>query len=276
MNKFRDRKRRILGQHFLKSSGVLDKIVRVINPLPDDLIIEIGAGRGELTFPLAEKAARVVAFEKDERLVPILQKKAFSNLTVIAKDVLTVNFKDVINKNPGFFGKAKLIGNLPYSISSPLFFKVIEEREALQKCVFLVQKEVAERVCAQPGSKSYAPLSILVHLYFLANLHFTVHPGSFAPPPRVESALLSLEKRPDPLFPVSAEHMFLRFLQDCFKQRRKTLANNLIASGLPAARVEAACQATGLDRKIRPEQVTVAQFVGLFDLFDRRLKETNP
>ena len=267
MNKFRRKKRHVLGQHFLKSPGVLEKIVRVIDPGPDDLIIEIGAGRGALTLPLAEKAGTVVAVEKDRRLIPALEEKAPPNVKIVAGDVLALDFGELVEAYGAGTKNAKLAGNLPYSISSPLLFKVIEEKEAFQKCVFLVQKEVAERISAAPGPKDYAPVSILIQLYFSAHLHFSVHPGSFSPPPKVESALISLDKRPSPLFPVFDEHRFLRFLQDCFRQRRKTLFNNLIASGRPSASVERAWAKFGLDRNTRPEQVTVAKFTGLFDVF---------
>jgi 16S rRNA (adenine1518-N6/adenine1519-N6)-dimethyltransferase len=267
MKKYRPAKRRVLGQHFLKSAGVLEKIIAVIDPLPDDLIIEIGAGRGALTFPLASMAGKVLAIEKDRAFIPFLEEKGPPNLAVVVKDALDVNFKELIGKNGCFFGRAKLVGNLPYSISSPLLFKVIEERAAFRKCVFLVQKEVAERVCAGPGSKIYAPVSILLQLYFRAALVLTVHPGSFSPPPRVQSALITLDRRPSPLHPVSDERKFLRFLRACFKQRRKTLVNNLAASGTPVTRAEEACSVFGLDRSIRPEQVSIAQFVGLFDFF---------
>jgi 16S rRNA (adenine1518-N6/adenine1519-N6)-dimethyltransferase len=270
MKKYRRAKRRILGQHFLKSAGVLEKIIGVIDPLADDLIIEIGAGRGALTFPLAALAGKVLAIEKDRAFVPFLEEKGPPNLAVVAKDALDVNFKELVGENGILFGRAKLVGNLPYSISSPLLFKVIEERAAFRKCVFLVQKEVAERVCAGPGSKSYAPVSILLQLHFQAALVLTVHPGSFSPPPRVQSALITLDRRPSPLHPVSDERKFLRFLRACFKQRRKTLVNNLVASGTPVTRAEEACSVFGLDRSIRPEQVSIAQFVGLFDFFHGR------
>ena len=270
MKKYQRARRRILGQHFLKSAGVLQKIIGVIDPQPDDLIIEIGAGRGALTFPLVEKAGKVVAVEKDGTLVPFLEEKNLPNLSVVAKDVLEVNFRRLVGETGFDSGRAKLVGNLPYSISAPLLFKVNAERDAFRKCVFLVQKEVAERVCARPGSKSFAPISILLQLHFSAAIAFTVHPGSFAPAPRVESALITLDRRPSPLHPVSDERKFPRFLKACFKQRRKTLVNNLIASGTPVVRAEESCSKFGLGRGIRPEQVTIAQFVGLFDFFQSR------
>jgi len=263
------RRRRLLGQHFLKSAGIAEKIVRVIDPLPDDLIVEIGAGRGALTFPLAAKAGKVLAIEKDAAFLPILEEPGLPNLSVVAGDVLDLDFKKLIGEKGGDFGLAKLVGNLPYSISSPLLFKIIEERTAFKKCVFLVQKEVAERICARPESKSYAPLSILLQIHFSAAIEFTVHPGSFSPPPRVESALITLERRSAPLFPVSDERKFLRFLQACFKQRRKTLANNLAASGISGARIQEAGLRLDLGRTIRSEQLPIGQWIALFDFLQK-------
>jgi 16S rRNA (adenine1518-N6/adenine1519-N6)-dimethyltransferase len=258
-------KRHRLGQHFLASPGVLERIVGLIDPLPDDLIIEIGAGKGALTLPLAAKAGKVVAIEKDRAFLPFLEEKAPANLVIVGEDVLKLSFADLASREGAPAGRIKLVGNLPYSISSALLFKIIAERGAFQKCVFLVQKEVAERVCAGPGSKRYAPVSILVQLHFSTTLAFIVRPGSFSPPPRVDSAVIALDRRPAPQFPLSDERKFAGFLQACFRQRRKTLVNNLSAAGVPTARAEELCAKLGLERKIRAEKVTAGQFVKLFD-----------
>ena len=258
---------RRLGQHFLNDPRILNKIVRVINPQPEDRIIEVGAGKGALTFPLAQKAAEVIAIEKDGELVPLLRTKKQDNLTIIEKDVLRVDFQELLTAGAGVSGPVKLVGNLPYSISSPLMFKVLENEELFQRCVFLVQKEVAERICAQPGSKKYAPLSILIHNHFSARVHGLVHPGSFSPPPRVESALISLVRRVSPLFEIPDEPLFLKFLQDAFRHRRKILMNNLRKSGFPPDKVHAAFEELSLPRTARPEELSLEQFVRLFNFF---------
>ena len=263
---FRRRKRRALGQHFLASAGVLEKIVAVIDPGENDLIIEIGAGKGALTFPLAEKAGRVVAVEKDPRLAALLEQKRVPNLVVLAADILDLSFKTLVRSWSDSDRGAKLVGNLPYSISSPLLFKVIGER-VFERCVFLVQKEVAMRVTSAPGPKDFAPLSILLQLEYDAALHFKVAAGSFSPPPRVESALISLTKRASPLYPVRDLGLFLEFLRSAFRQRRKTLANNLAASGRSPGLVGEAFQELALGAKARPEQLTIGQFVRLFEFF---------
>jgi 16S rRNA (adenine1518-N6/adenine1519-N6)-dimethyltransferase len=264
MKEYRDRKRRVLGQHFLASPGVLRRIVEVIDPQADTFLVEIGPGKGVLTIPLAEKAGKLVAVEKDPAMVPFLRQKALPNVTVIEGDILDIDFARLRTDHGAEFVKATLAGNLPYSISTPLLFKVLDERAAFDRCVFLVQREVAERICAGPGPKAYAPLSILLQIHFEAVLRFAVHPGSFAPPPKVESALVSLDRRPVPLFAISDPRRFGEFVRAAFRQRRKTLANNLLASGRPASAVEEACRKVDLDPRARPEQVPIAGFAALF------------
>jgi len=258
-------KRRALGQHFLKSRTVLNRIVRCISPQIQDLIIEIGAGKGALTFPLAEKAGRVIAIEKDPHLIPFLEKRRFPNLTILEEDVLRVNFHELVKKE-SFRGSVKLVGNLPYSLSSPLLQKVLEEKELISECVFLLQKEMAERMCGQPGSKSYAPMSILFQNHFLIALRFTVGPDCFSPPPKVDSALISLQKRSQPLFFIENEDLFRDFLKGSFKHRRKILRKNLEKLSIPLSAIEKAYQKFSIERNIRPEQLPISQFVELFRL----------
>jgi 16S rRNA (adenine1518-N6/adenine1519-N6)-dimethyltransferase len=179
-----------------------------------------------------------------------------------------VDFRELLAAGEGVPGPVKLVGNLPYSISSPLMFKVLEDKRLFPRCVFLLQKEVAERICAQPGSKKYAPLSILVHNHFSARVHGLVHSGSFSPPPRVESALISLERRASPLFEIPDERLFLKFLQEAFRHRRKILMNNLRRSGWPPDIVQAAYEALSLPRTARPEELSLEQFVRLFNLLE--------
>src|SRR4030042_1737 len=136
-------RRQILGQHFLHNRGILEKSVRAVDPGKNELVIEIGPGRGALTFSLAERAGRVVAVQRDGRLVPALRERAASNLEVIEADALRVSFQDIVDRHPGFEGRVKLAGNLPYSISSPLLFKVLERPELFSLCVFLLQQEFA-------------------------------------------------------------------------------------------------------------------------------------
>ena len=257
-------KAKALGQHFLTDRSILQKIVDVIDPREDELIIEIGAGKGALTFPLAERSGRVIAVERDKDLVPSLRESGRKNLVVLGRDVLGVDFRGLLAEERAFAGKVKLAGNLPYSISSPLLYKILKDKDLFSACVFLLQKEVAERLAAQPGSKDYAPLSILFQLHFNVRLRFTLAPGTFSPPPKVLSTLVSLEKRPSPLYPVTDEDLFRRFLRAAFAQRRKTLFNNLKTWPSPPGSLPEVFRRLGLKENIRAEQLSIDEFERLY------------
>ena len=255
-------RRHALGQHFLTNQGVLRKIVVVINPKPGDVIVEIGAGKGALTMALAENGGRIIAIEKDERLVPGLRKTMPPNVEVIQGDILRVDFREISARAGA--PALRLVGNVPYSISSPLLFRVLDERGILADCAFLLQKEVAERVTAGPGTKSYAPLGILLQDAFEARVAFTVAPGSFSPPPKVQSACLTLRRRPSPLHPDAAGEPFRAFLRAAFAERRKMLWKNLSRRATPAA-LEAAYAELGLARNVRAEELPPGTLVALFE-----------
>lgn len=258
------RRAKALGQHFLKNPFILRKIIRTICPQKNELLVEIGAGKGALTFPLAVKAGKVIAIEKDRSLIPFLQRKNFTNLIIQEADILRVEFKKLLEKEKNYKVKVKLVGNLPYSISSPLLFKILGEKELFSECIFLFQKELAERICARPGSKKYAPLSILLQIYFSTKLHFFIPPESFSPPPQVESALISLKRRDKPLFLIEEEDVFKKFLKGAFRHRRKTLFNNLSRLDYPRSFLNEAFQKFNIVNSLRPEQLTISQFVSLF------------
>jgi 16S rRNA (adenine1518-N6/adenine1519-N6)-dimethyltransferase len=254
-------RRHALGQHFLTNEGVLRKIVGVIDPRPGDVILEIGAGRGALTARLAERAGRVVALEKDARLIPELRKAMPANVEIVHGDILKADLGDFQASSGA--RSLRLVGNLPYSISSPLLFKVLDDRGLLSDGVFLLQKEVAERVTAGPRTKSYAPLAILLQNEFEAEIAFTVAPGSFSPPPKVQSALLVLERRAAPLQPGAAEEPFRAFLRAAFAERRKMLWKNLARRATPEA-LAAAYERTGLARNARAEELPPGTLFALF------------
>lgn len=254
-------RRHALGQHFLANQGVLRKIVAAIDPRPEDVIVEIGAGRGVLTAELARTAGRIVAIEKDERLIPALRGAMPANVEVVHGDILRVDLGDIAKRAGA--ARIRLVGNIPYSISSPLLFGVLDERELLADCAFLLQKEVAERVTAGPGTKSYAPLGILLRNEFEAKTAFTVAPGSFAPPPKVQSALLTLKRRPAPLHPGAADEPFRAFLRAAFAERRKMLWKNLSRRATPAA-LDTAYASLGLSRNARAEELPPDTLFALF------------
>ena len=249
-------RRHALGQHFLANEGVLRKIVGVIDPRPEDVILEIGAGRGALTARLAERAGRVVALEKDARLIPELRKAMPANVEIVHGDILKADLRDFRASSGA--QSLRLVGN-----SSPLLFKVLDDRGLLSDGVFLLQKEVAERVTAGPRTKSYAPLAILLQNEFEAEIAFTVAPGSFTPPPKVQSALLVLERRAAPLQPGGADEPFRAFLRAAFAERRKMLWKNLARRATPEA-LAAAYERTGLARNARAEELPPGTLFALF------------
>jgi 16S rRNA (adenine1518-N6/adenine1519-N6)-dimethyltransferase len=263
-------KRKELGQHFLTSRHIIDKIIAVIDPREDELIVEVGPGKGVLTFPLAGRCGRLVAVEKDPGLIPALLEKKPENAVILEQDILETDFRELLRREPGPWDTLKIAGNLPYSISSPFLFKLLDEQGPVSRGVFLLQKEVAERVAAGPGSKKRAPLSILFELDFRVRIHFTLPPGAFSPPPRVHSALVSLDKREVPLFAVEDREGFRRFLRAAFAERRKTLANNLKKLGKPSGAVERELAAVSLNNSVRAEQVDTGRLVELFSFLRSR------
>jgi 16S rRNA (adenine1518-N6/adenine1519-N6)-dimethyltransferase len=254
-------KRHALGQHFLASRAVLERIVEVIAPRDRDVIVEIGAGKGVLTAVLAAKAARVIAIEKDGRLIPGLRGAMPANVEVIHGDALAVDLEEIARR--AGVASLRLAGNIPYAISTPLLFRTLDERALLTDAVFLLQKEVAERVTAGPGSKSYAPLGILLQNEFEAEIAFTVAPGSFSPPPKVRSALLTLRRRDVPTQPGLADEPCRAFLKAAFAERRKTLWKNL-ARRTDLDRLAAAYAALGLARNVRAEELPADALLALF------------
>jgi 16S rRNA (adenine1518-N6/adenine1519-N6)-dimethyltransferase len=248
-------RRHALGQHFLADRGTLGKILALIRPEEGDLIIEIGGGRGALTLPLTERAGQVFAIERDPELASHLAGLGAANLRVFPGDALKMDFTSLARPP-----LTKVVGNLPYAISSPLLFKIIAQRKHITSCVFLVQKEFALRVCAEPGTKAYAPMSIMTHIHFKRKIHFTVKPGAFSPPPKVDSAVISLVKRGEPLLSLDQEDTFLTFLQGCFSQRRKKLSNNLKAMGFPVTKVEEALSGASISPDTRAEQLAALRF----------------
>jgi 16S rRNA (adenine1518-N6/adenine1519-N6)-dimethyltransferase len=254
-------RRHALGQHFLASPAVLRKIVGVIAPREGDVIVEVGAGKGVLTAALAEKAGRVVAIEKDERLVPGLRQEMPANVEVVHGDALAVDLEGMALRAGA--ASLRVAGNIPYAISTPLLFRVLDGRGIISDATFLMQKEVAERVTAGPGSKAYAPLGILLRNEFEARIAFTVAPGSFSPPPKVQSALLTLRRRPGPVLPGAAGEPFRAFLRAAFAERRKMLWKNLARRSTPAA-LAAAYGALGLERNARAEALPADTLFALF------------
>lgn len=211
---------RRLGQHFLRPRSV-ERLLRVVAPQPEDVFLEIGPGRGALTLPLAERVRRVVAVELDGRLAAGLRASAPGNVDVVTGDALHVDLAALVP--PG----ARLAGNLPYYVSSPLLRRVLTLRGLARDAHLMLQREVAERVAAAPGSKQYGVLSVFFALWCDVDVPLRFPPGAFDPPPRVESALLRVRFRGEPRAPVADPDAFERLVLRAFARRRRTLENNL-------------------------------------------------
>ncbi len=211
---------RRLGQHFLRAPSV-ERLLRAIAPLPDDVFLEIGPGRGALTLPLAARSRRVVAVEIDAALADRLRERAPANLEVVLGDALALDLAALVP--PG----SRVAGNLPYYISSPLLRRVLDLRGRVRDAHLMLQEEVARRVAASPGSRDYGILSVLFALWTECEIPLRFPPGSFDPPPKVASALLRARFRPDPAVDIGDPLAFERLVQRAFSQRRKTLENNL-------------------------------------------------
>jgi 16S rRNA (adenine1518-N6/adenine1519-N6)-dimethyltransferase len=255
------RPRKSLGQNFLIDDNIARKIVRKAGINPEDAVLEIGPGRGALTKHLVGQAKTVVAVEIDERAAQLLIGKferecASKRLLVVRQDILEVDFLRISRE----LGSAlRVIGNIPYYITSPILFKVIEQREVVRDLIMLVQREVGERIVAKPRTKDYGILSVFCQYYGVPKLLFKVSPKAFSPEPKVVSALLRLDFAHPPIYELLDERLFVAVVRATFGKRRKTLRNGLRyldLDGLDLSKLQ-----SNLNR--RPEQLSVGDFVKL-------------
>jgi 16S rRNA (adenine1518-N6/adenine1519-N6)-dimethyltransferase len=257
------RPKKSLGQHFLTDTNIARDIVDAANISKDDIVVEIGPGNGILTRLLAERAKRVIAIEIDERLIDKLRDEfgSFNNIEIIAKDALQFSFNEIE-------GRFKVAANLPYYITTPIIFHLLESRDKIISMTLMMQREVAERIVAAPGGKDYGVLSIAVQFYAEPAMNFIVPSSAFYPKPKVESAVVSfsiLEKR---RVDVLDEEFFFKVVRAAFSQRRKTLRNAMKAASLPMITddsLDAAFAETGIDPKRRGETLSIAEFARLAD-----------
>jgi len=240
-----------LGQHFLHDQNVIARIVKFINPKPGDNILEIGPGLGALTVQILPQAKHMLAIELDKDVIPRLQNQCaqLGDLKVYNQDFLKTDLSQ-------FPTPIRLIGNLPYNISTPILFKAIDNIDSIKDMHFMLQKEVAQRIAAQPGSKTYGRLSIMVQYHCKVELLMHVGPGSFTPPPKVDSAIIRLTPKAQHSIQALDNKLFSDIVRTAFCQRRKTIHNSLkdyiTTEGL---------QSIGIDPKTRPEQLGVDEFV---------------
>jgi 16S rRNA (adenine1518-N6/adenine1519-N6)-dimethyltransferase len=251
--------RKNLGQHFLNDPRILQRIVDALELRGEETVVEIGPGRGSLTALLAPRAKRLVLIEYDRMLAALLREKYADakHVEIIEADVLTVNLGEAAG------GPFVLVGNVPYYITTPILFHALEPPRP-DRAVYLVQREVADRIVAPPGSDDYGALSVNVQGFARAKSLFRVAPGSFLPPPKVESAVVRIEPRPDPVVGADLEARFRRFVQDAFGMRRKQMRRVLrSAAHLGAEQATAVLERCGIDPEARPETLTPQDFARL-------------
>jgi 16S rRNA (adenine1518-N6/adenine1519-N6)-dimethyltransferase len=256
----RVRARKRYGQHFLEPAWV-DKLVRAIAPQPDDRFLEIGPGPGALTLRLAPVVTHVTAVEVDERMVAALQPELPSNVTLVHADFLDFDLGPLLET-----GSLRIAGNLPYNVASPIIFKLVgfhRQTDGLQDATLMLQREVAERIEARPGTREYGVLAILVRLHADVRRLLTLPPGAFRPAPKVHSAVIRLDFRA-PAVELRDESVFEAMVRSIFTQRRKTLPNALRAyAGSRGADARRALESAGIDPARRPETLNLPELARL-------------
>ena len=252
---FASQAKKSLGQNFLHDRSVIDRIVLAVNPQPGDRLVEIGPGQGALTLPLLDRIGAMTAIEFDRDLLQPLAVAASTHgeLTLVSADVLSVDLAALAGD-----GQLRLVGNLPYNLSSPILFHALAHATVVRDMHFMLQKEVVERMASGPGSKVYGRLSVMLQAYCAVTPLFTVAPGSFRPAPKVDSAIVRLVPRTAETIGVRDRQRFAAIVRAAFGQRRKTLRN-----ALDGVVDSATMLAADIRPELRAEQLAVEDFVRL-------------
>lgn len=254
------RARKRFGQHFLTDPGVIDAIVRSIHPADQDVIVEIGPGQGAITDILARQAGHLHAIELDRDLAASLRRQYEDNpaVTIHEADALAFDYSRLGER-------LRIVGNLPYNISTPLLFHLLKFRDRVLDMHFMLQKEVVARMAAGPGSKAYGRLGIMLGCYMNIEALFDVDSRAFDPPPEVTSAVVRLDPLPADTFVIDNQAGLSKLVATAFMQRRKTLRNALRKMAEPAD-----FDALGIDAGLRPEQISISDYIGLSNHLNRK------
>ncbi len=243
------------GQHFLHDQNIIQKIINSVSLNANQTLIEIGPGQGALTMPLLDKFKHLTAIELDRDLIAPLTRQAqrHGNLTLINEDILNIDFNTTFASQ-----RLSIVGNLPYNISTPLLFHLLDSSNMISAMTFMLQQEVAHRITANTGHKNYGRLSIMMQYYCQASYLFHVPPESFSPPPKVDSAVIHLvpHKQPDPS--LKDKNLLDRLVKTAFSQRRKTIRNSLSTLVSPEQ-----FEHSGINPKLRAENLSLKQFITL-------------
>lgn len=264
LHRFKLRADKKLGQNFLIDESVVRRIVEAAELTEADTVLEVGPGIGTLTQGLAESGASVVAVELDKRLLPVLDVtlEGYDNVRIVNGDILQVDIMEQVQK-PDF----KCCANLPYYITTPIIFAILEKRLPMERLVVMVQKEVAERMAAKPGSKDYGALSVAIQYFTEPEIAFIVPPSSFIPAPSVDSAVIVCKRRSTPPVEVCDENLFFRVVKAAFSLRRKMLSNSLKNMGIKGEQVNKWLELAGVDGKRRAETLSLEDFAALTNTF---------
>jgi 16S rRNA (adenine1518-N6/adenine1519-N6)-dimethyltransferase len=259
-----------LGQNFLTDKNIIDKIIEKSYIGKNDLVIEIGPGIGVLTAAAAEEAGKVIAIEIDRNLIPILQEtlSAYDNIEVINSDVLKTDFGTILEQNNEIGGQkrggVKILGNLPYYITTPIIMKILEDRVPADSITIMLQKEVADRIKAAPGTKTYGALSVAVQYYCTVSHVASAPKEIFVPQPKVDSTVIRLDIRKEKPVVLNSEEAFFAVVKAGFGQRRKTLLNSLTGVyGLTKDEIAAVMSTAGIDPVRRAETLSLDEFAAL-------------
>jgi len=247
-----------LGQNFLYDPIILNRIIQASGLSSDDTVVEIGPGPGRLTRLLADKAIKVIAIELDDKLFERLRAEfvGYRNVELVHADVLKFPFEDL--------GDFRVVANIPYYITTPIIFRLLDAKKDLKSMTLTIQKEVAERIVASPGGKDYGVLSIMVQYYARTELKFIIPKEAFSPVPKVDSAVVHFEILGKPMVSVKDEALFFRLIRTAFSQRRKTLSNSLKSLGTD---IKDRLIRSGIDPARRPETLGLDEFARLSDCF---------
>lgn len=251
------------GQNFILDKNILSKIADTAEISPNDNILEIGAGLGTLTVELAKRAKKVVTFEIDKEVMDVLREniKAYYNVTVLNMDIMKANIKEIADEY--FNGEdIKVVANLPYYITSPVIMLLLEYK-FIKEITILIQKEVAQRICAKPGSKDYGVLTISVNYRSKPEILFNLPPSVFVPQPKVESSLIKLKVLDRPPVEVMDEKLFFKIVKASFGQRRKVITNALKSTGIDRNIIDMALNISGILPIRRGETLTMQEFANI-------------
>ena len=258
-----------LGQNFLIKRGIVDEIVKAADLQEGEPVLEIGPGIGTLTQGLAQSGAHVTAIELDTRLLEVLDTTLaqYSNVTIVHGDVLKLDVPSIMNNEP-----FKVVANLPYYITTPIIMSLLESRLPIERLVVMVQKEVALRMVAKPGTKDYGALSVAVQYYTEPDIVLDVPPKSFLPAPAVTSSVIRCVLRDKPPVDVIDEKLFFRVVKAGFAQRRKTFANTMKTTGLSKDRIEELLAKANIDGQRRGETFTLQEFADVANAWAALIK----